>query len=102
MDLPRLVHGEVTYWMANGSMREVYKYVGWVDSKTDEPVDDKEVKGCYEKEVKGCYEKDFMLAFVLLISTTKPFSVLNLIMYVFQNLNSSMVMIPTEGSSTKK
>ena len=26
-------------------------YVGWVDSKTDEPVDDKEVKGRYEKGI---------------------------------------------------
>jgi len=26
-------------------------YVGWVDSKTNEPVDDKDVKGRYEKEI---------------------------------------------------
>jgi fatty acid synthase subunit beta len=25
--------------------------VGWVDSKTNEPVDDKEVKGRYEKDI---------------------------------------------------
>ena len=26
-------------------------YVGWVDSKTDDPVDDREVKGRYEKDI---------------------------------------------------
>jgi fatty acid synthase subunit alpha len=26
-------------------------YVGWVDSKTSEPVDDKDVRGQYEKEI---------------------------------------------------
>jgi fatty acid synthase subunit alpha, fungi type len=26
-------------------------YVGWVDSKTSEPVDDKDVRGRYEKEI---------------------------------------------------
>ena len=26
-------------------------YVGWVDSKTNDPVDDKEVKGRYEKDI---------------------------------------------------
>ena len=26
-------------------------YVGWVDSKANEPVDDKEVKGRYEKDI---------------------------------------------------
>ena len=26
-------------------------YVGWVDSKTNEPVDDKDAKGRYEKEI---------------------------------------------------
>ena len=26
-------------------------YVGWVDSKTNEPVDDKEDKGRYEKDI---------------------------------------------------
>ncbi|KAF4614083.1 hypothetical protein D9613_007929 [Agrocybe pediades] len=32
--------------LPNGSL-----YVGWVDSKTNEPVDDKDVKGRYEKEI---------------------------------------------------
>ncbi|PFH52946.1 hypothetical protein AMATHDRAFT_138867 [Amanita thiersii Skay4041] len=32
--------------LKNGSL-----YVGWVDSKTNEPVDDKDVKGLYEKEI---------------------------------------------------
>ena len=26
-------------------------YIGWVDSKSSEPVDDKDVRGCYEKEI---------------------------------------------------
>jgi len=32
--------------LADGSL-----YVGWVDSKTNEPVDDKDVKGRYEKDI---------------------------------------------------
>jgi fatty acid synthase subunit alpha len=37
----------------NGRLKDGSLYVGlgWVDSKTDEPVDDKEVKGRYEKDI---------------------------------------------------
>ena len=40
-------------------------YVGWVDSKTNEPVDDKEVKGRYEKDI-------LLHAGVLSVSKTRP------------------------------
>ena len=33
----------------DGRLKDGLLYVGWVDSKTNEPVDDKEVKGRYEK-----------------------------------------------------
>jgi fatty acid synthase subunit alpha len=35
----------------DGRLKDGSLYVGWVDSKTNEPVDDKEVKGCYEKDI---------------------------------------------------
>ncbi|TFK27788.1 fatty acid synthetase alpha subunit [Coprinopsis marcescibilis] len=35
----------------NGRLKDGSLYVGWVDTKTDEPVDDKDVKGRYESEI---------------------------------------------------
>ena len=35
----------------DGCLKHGSLYVGWVDSKTNEPVDDKDVKGRYEKEI---------------------------------------------------
>lgn len=35
----------------NGRLKDDSLYVGWVDSKTNEPVDDKDVKGRYEKDI---------------------------------------------------
>jgi len=35
----------------DGRLKDGSLYVGWVDSKTNEPVDDKDVKGRYEKEI---------------------------------------------------
>jgi fatty acid synthase subunit alpha, fungi type len=35
----------------DGRLNDGSLYVGWADSKTDEPVDDKEVKGRYEKDI---------------------------------------------------
>ena len=35
----------------DGRLKDGSLYVGWVDSKTNEPVDDKEVKGRYEKDI---------------------------------------------------
>ncbi|KAG6813968.1 hypothetical protein H0H92_005223, partial [Tricholoma furcatifolium] len=35
----------------DGRLKDGSLYVGWVDSKTAEPVDDKDVKGRYEKEI---------------------------------------------------
>jgi len=35
----------------DGRLKDNSLYVGWVDSKTNEPVDDKEVRGRYEKEI---------------------------------------------------
>jgi fatty acid synthase subunit alpha len=35
----------------DGRLKDGSLYVGWVDSKTSEPVDDKDVRGCYEKEI---------------------------------------------------
>ncbi|KAF8969171.1 fatty acid synthase [Flammula alnicola] len=35
----------------DGRLKDGSLHVGWVDSKTDEPVDDKDVKGRYEKEI---------------------------------------------------
>ena len=47
-------------------------YVGWVDSKTNEPIDDKEVKGRYEKDI-------LLHAGVRLIGmSTRPFYIFNL------------------------
>ena len=35
----------------DGQLKDGSLYVGWVDSKTNEPVDDKEAKGRYEKDI---------------------------------------------------
>jgi 3-oxoacyl-ACP reductase-like protein len=35
----------------DGRLKDGSLYVGWVGSKTNEPVDDKEVKGRYEKDI---------------------------------------------------
>ncbi|KAF9267936.1 fatty acid synthase [Marasmius fiardii PR-910] len=35
----------------NGKLKDGSLYVGWVDSKSGEPVDDKDVKGRYEKDI---------------------------------------------------
>ncbi|KAF9532470.1 fatty acid synthase [Crepidotus variabilis] len=35
----------------DGRLKDQSLYVGWVDSKTNEPVDDKDIKGRYEKEI---------------------------------------------------
>jgi fatty acid synthase subunit beta len=35
----------------NGRLKDGTLYVGWVDTKTNEPVDDKDVKGRYEKDI---------------------------------------------------
>jgi fatty acid synthase subunit alpha, fungi type len=35
----------------NGRLKDGTLYVGWVDSKSADPVDDKDVKGRYEKEI---------------------------------------------------
>lgn len=96
LDLPRLAHGEAHVPEARGEfaiegciemvwimgfikhfdvqLEDGSLYVGWVDSKTNEPVDDKEVKGRYERDRMSC----FMLASVLSASATRPFYVFNL------------------------
>jgi len=38
--------GYIKHRLKDGSL-----YVGWVDSKNGEPVDDKDVRGRYEKEI---------------------------------------------------
>ena len=35
----------------DGRLKDGSLYVGWVDSKTDEPVDDKDVRGRYQKSI---------------------------------------------------
>jgi fatty acid synthase subunit beta len=35
----------------DGHLKDGSLYVGWVDSKTGEPVDDKDVKGRYQKDI---------------------------------------------------
>ena len=35
----------------DGRLKDGSLYVDWVDSKSGEPVDDKDVKGRYEKEI---------------------------------------------------
>ena len=56
----------------DGRLKDGSLYVGWVDSKTNEPVDDKEVKGRYEKDI-------LLHAGVRLIGkSTRPFYILNL------------------------
>lgn len=35
----------------NGRLKNGQTYVGWVDAKTEEPVDDKDVRGRYEKHI---------------------------------------------------
>lgn len=37
----------------DGRLKDGSLYVGWVDSKTEEPVDDKDVKSRYEKDILG-------------------------------------------------
>lgn len=35
----------------DGRLKDGSLYVGWVDAKTSEPVDDKDVRVCYEKDI---------------------------------------------------
>jgi fatty acid synthase subunit alpha len=35
----------------DGHLKDGSLYIGWVDSKNEEPVDDKDVRGCYKKEI---------------------------------------------------
>jgi fatty acid synthase subunit alpha len=35
----------------DGRLKDGSLYVGWADSKTNEPVDDKDIKGRYEKDI---------------------------------------------------
>jgi 3-oxoacyl-ACP reductase-like protein len=41
----------VTIKQFDGRLKDGSLYVGWVDSKTGEPIDDKDIKGRYEKEI---------------------------------------------------
>jgi len=50
----------------DGRLKDGSLYVGWVDSKANEPVDDKDIKGKYEKEILAH-------AGVRLIGTCSPF-----------------------------
>jgi fatty acid synthase subunit alpha len=81
----------------DGRLKDGSLYVGWVDSKTGEPVDDKDVRGRYEKDilahagVRLIGAQPFYLHYLLL--NAEPF---------FQNLNSSVGMILRRRSSIKK
>ena len=52
----------------DGRLKDGSLYVGWVDSKTNEPVNNKEVKGRYEMDILlhagvcliGKYDKTFL------------------------------------------
>ncbi|KAG6863489.1 hypothetical protein C0991_005473 [Blastosporella zonata] len=37
--------------LQDGRLKDGFLYVGWVDSKTSEPINDKDVKGCYKKKI---------------------------------------------------
>lgn len=79
----------------NGRLKDGSLYVGWVDTKTNEPVDDKDVKGRYEKEILAH-------AGVRLIGTSNFFPP-RLHTYIrLQNLSSSAATTPTRNRSTRR
>jgi len=80
---------------SDGRLEDNSSYVGWVDCKTNEPVDDKDVKGRYEKEV-------LLHAGIRLIGTNTFVSFEITLTLSLQNPSFSVVMTPTRRSSTKK
>lgn len=80
----------------DGRLKDGSLYVGWVDSKSGEPVDDKDVRGHYEKSilthagVRLIGEPHFLSAAVVFI------------LIALQNLNCSTVTIRTRRFSTKR
>jgi len=81
---------------SDGRLKDGSLYVGWVDSKTNEPVDDKDVKGRYEKEI-------LTHAGVRLIGMNDgmrrpPYFLTS----SSKNPNFSAAMTPTRKCSTKK
>jgi fatty acid synthase subunit alpha, fungi type len=80
----------------DGRLKDGSLYVGWVDSKTGEPVDDKDVRGRYEKEILAH-------AGVRLIGAlfkSAPLASSN--STLFQNPRTSVAMTLKRRSSTKR
>jgi fatty acid synthase subunit alpha, fungi type len=78
----------------DGRLKDGSLYVGWVDSKSGEPVDDKDVRGRYERDILAH-------AGVRLIGMYE-FRFLQLDLNTSQNRNSSVAMIPRRRSSIKR
>jgi 3-oxoacyl-ACP reductase-like protein len=79
----------------DGRLKDGTLHVGWVDAKTGEPVDDKDVRGRYETEIMNHAGMRFIGEPFLSVSSSISDS-------VHQNPNCSVVTIPSTRSSTRK
>jgi hypothetical protein len=78
--------------LKNGSL-----YVGWVDSKTEEPIDDKDVRARYERDILEHAGVRLLGAFFF---SMNPASLM--LKVTLQNLSSSVAMILRRRYSTKR
>jgi fatty acid synthase subunit alpha len=78
----------------DGRLKDGSLYVGWVDSKTGEPVDDKDVKGRYQKDI---LEHAGVRLIGMLIPVLRPPRSL-----FQQNLNCSVVTTRRRRSSIRR
>ena len=79
----------------DGRLKDGTLHVGWVDAKTGEPVDDKDVRGLYEKEIMNH-------AGVRFFGKRLSVLVLSFADDVTQNLSSSAATTPSTKYSTQR
>ena len=79
----------------DGRLKDGTLHVGWVDAKTGDPVDDKDVRGKYEKAIMSHAGVRF---FGELLSALA----LSYLMPSYQSLNCSVVMTRNTRSSTRR
>jgi hypothetical protein len=79
----------------DGRLKDGSLYVGWVDSKTSEPVDDKDVKGRYQKDILEHAGVRLIGAFYFVVPPSFTH-------FIVQSPNSSAATTLTRRSSTKR
>jgi len=78
----------------DGRLKDGSLYVGWVDSKTNEPIDDKDIKGRYEKDILTHGGVRIVGEYYVVIAPH--------LLNIPKNLSYSVATILTRRSSTKR